>query len=380
MANQMLMVALGWHMYDLTASAWDLGLVGLFQFVPALLMTLPAGHAADRWHRGKIFAGCLALQATVAVVLAISAAHDDTSRNLILGLSILLGLARAFQMPAQQSITPLLVPMSLLQKAVTMSSSGMGFAVIAGPALGGLIYIQGATAVYVSCTALLLLATFLALGIRYEQRITHNSVSWKSALAGLVFVWNKKVLLGAMSLDLFAVLLGGATALLPMYAKDILHTGPEGLGLLRASTSVGALLMSFVLMQWPLRARIGHKLLYAVAIYGLAMTVFGLSTVFWVSFLALAISGAADNVSVVVRATITQLDTPDEIRGRVSAVSSIFIGASSQLGEFESGSLAAAFGPIASVVIGGIGSMMVAALWFRIFPALAQRDRLDTSV
>ncbi|MEY4099494.1 MAG: hypothetical protein RL300_665 [Pseudomonadota bacterium] len=380
MANQMLMVAVGWHMYDLTGSAWDLGLVGLFQFVPALLMTLPAGHAADRWHRGKIFAACMALQALVATAMALTAWNQNASRELILGLSVLLGVARAFQMPAQQAITPLLVPQSMLQRAVTFSSTGIGFAIMTGPALGGVIYMAGATAVYASCTALFLMSTSLTLGVRYAHQISHNAMNWSSTLAGVAFVWRKKVLLGALSLDLFAVLLGGATALLPIYAKDILHTGPEGLGLLRAAPSVGALMMSVALMRWPLQRQVGHTLLGAVAIFGLANLVFGLSTHMGLSLLALAVAGAADNISVVIRQTIMQVDTPDDIRGRVSAVNSIFIGASNQLGEFESGALAAIVGPVPSVVIGGLGTLAVAALWFRLFPGLAQRDQLEKPV
>ena len=283
-------------------------------------------------------------------------------------------------MPAQQAITPLLVPQSMLQRAVTFSSTGMSFAVITGPALGGVIYLAGATAVYASCIALFLLSTSLTLGVRYSHQISHNAMNWSSTLAGVAFVWRKKVLLGALSLDLFAVLLGGATALLPIYAKDILHTGPEGLGLLRAAPSVGGLLMSVALMRWPLRRRVGHTLLAAVAIFGLANLVFGLSTHLGLSLLALAVAGAADNISVVIRQTIMQVDTPNDIRGRVSAVNSIFIGASNQLGEFESGALAAAAGPVASVVIGGIGTLAVAALWVRLFPELAQRDQLEKPV
>jgi hypothetical protein len=255
----------------------------------------------------------------------------------------------------------------------------MSFSVITGPALGGVIYIAGATAVYACCTALLLLATSLSLGVRYSHHISHNAVSWHSTLAGFAFVWRKKVLFGALSLDLFAVLLGGATALLPIYAKDILDTGPEGLGFLRAAPSVGSLLMSLALMRWPLRRRVGRTLLASVAIFGLANLVFGLSTYMGLSLLALAIAGAADSISVVIRQTIMQLDTPDEIRGRVSAVNSIFIGGSNQLGEFESGALAEAVGPVASVVIGGLGTLAVAALWFRLFPGLAQRDSLEKS-
>lgn len=377
MANQMLMVAVGWHMYDLTGSAWDLGLVGLFQFVPALLWTLPAGQVADRWHRGRIFAACMGLQSAVAMVLALASHQEAVSRSLILGVSLVLGMVRAFQMPAQQAITPLLVPSALLPRAVTLSTAGMEFAVIAGPALGGVLYIGGASVVYVSCAALLLTAMTVALAVRYAHRPGHAAASWQSVLAGLGFVWRNKVLLGAFSLDLFAVLLGGATALLPMYAKDILHTGPEGLGLLRAAPSMGALSMSILLMRWPLHRRVGRGLLLAVGVYGMATLVFGLSTHFWLSMVALAVAGGADNVSVVIRMTLMQLDTPDELRGRVSAVNSIFVGASNQLGEFESGAVAAVLGPVGAVVLGGVMTLLVALGWFSLFPALAGRDRMD---
>lgn len=377
MANQMLMVAVGWHMYDLTASAWDLGMVGLFQFVPALVMTLPAGQVADRFNRARIFAACMLTQAGVASLLLWATLSGHASRELILGLSVALGLARAFQMPAQQALTPLLVPRELLQRAIAVSSSGMEVAVISGPALGGLLYTTGASTVYVSCTVLMLVAFTLAVLIRYDFVPARKASSWGDVFAGLHFVWERKLLLGATSLDLFAVLLGGATALLPIYAKDILHTGPVGLGLLRAAPAVGALTMSLVLTRWPLDRRVGPKLLMAVGVFGLATLVFGLSSSFWLSMVALAVTGAADNVSVVTRLTLTQLETPDEMRGRVAAVNSIFIGASNQLGEFESGVTAAALGAVGSVVLGGVGSMLIAAAWSRLFPDLAKRDRMS---
>jgi len=212
--------------------------------------------------------------------------------------------------------------------------------------------------------------------VRYARKRTHQAVSWESVLAGIGFVWHHKILLGAISLDLFAVLLGGATALLPIFARDILHTGPEGLGLLRAAPAVGALVVSLALMRWPLRRKVGYKLLGSVGIFGIGMVVFGLSTSFWLSVAALAVTGAADAISVVTRITLMQLETPDEMRGRVSAVNSIFIGASNQLGEFESGATAALMGPVASVVLGGIGTIAVALGWLRLFPALANRDEL----
>ena len=376
MANQMLMVAVAWHMYDITSSAWDLGLVGLFQFVPALLMTLPAGHVADRLHRGKIFAVCMLAQAVVAALLVLTTQYGGTSRELILGLSVVLGMARAFQMPAQQALTPLLVPQSLLQRAIALSSGGMQIAIIGGPAVGGLLYSKGAGTVYAICGVLLLASAALTLAVRYRHHPVTTAANWRTVLAGVSFVWHRKVLLGAISLDLFAVLLGGATALLPIYARDILHTGPQGLGLLRAAPAAGALLMSLLLMRFPLQRRVGHKLLGAVAVFGLATVVFGLSSHFGLSLLALAVTGAADNVSVVTRLTLMQLETPDDMRGRVSAVNSIFIGASNQLGEFESGATAALFGPVGSVVLGGVGTLLIADAWLRWFPALARRDRM----
>ena len=376
MANQMLMVALAWHMYDITNSAWDLGLVGLFQFVPALLMTLPGGHLADRLHRGRIFAACMLAQAALALLLVLATHDGFITRDLILMISIVLGVARAFQMPAQQALTPLLVPAQLLQPAIALSSSGMQVAIICGPALGGLLYVAGASTVYVSSLVLFLMGGTLTLLVRHRHQPSSLSANWGTLLAGVAFVWQRKLLLGATSLDLFAVLLGGATALLPIYARDILHTGPVGLGLLRSAPAVGALVMSLLLMRWPLRRHIGQRLLGTVAVFGLATVVFGLSTHFGLSLLALVITGAADNISVVTRLTLVQLETPDAMRGRVSAVNSIFVGASNQLGEFESGATAAWFGPVMSVVTGGVGTVLVAGAWMRLFPTLARRDRM----
>jgi MFS family permease len=376
MGNQMLMVAVAWHMYDITSSAWDLGLVGLFQFIPALLLTLPAGHLADRWHRGRIFAGCMLVQALMALVLVGATQTGFADRELIFGISVVLGMARAFQMPVQQALTPLLVPPHLLQRAIALSSSGLQVAVIGGPALGGFLYAAGATTVYVSCSVLLLASCLLTLSVHYRHTPFLHAASWRTLLAGVAYVWQRKVLLGATSLDLFAVLLGGATALLPIYARDILHTGPIGLGLLRAAPAVGALVVSLVLLRWPIERHIGHKLLASVAIFGVMTIVFGVSTHFGLSLLALALSGAADNISVVMRLTLMQMETPDALRGRVSAVNSIFIGASNQLGEFESGATAALWGPAGSVVFGGVGTLLIAASWLKLFPSLAKKDRL----
>jgi MFS family permease len=381
--NQMLMVAVGWQMYDLTGSAWDLGLVGLYQFLPALLLTLLAGHVADRVHRGRIVAVCLLTQGTVAMVLVAATqgwggdSASWVSRGLLLGLSIVLGAARAFQMPAQQALTPVLVPPAMLPRAMAFSSAGMQTAVIGGPALGGVIFVAGATAVYATSACLFLIGCVLIAMVRYEHTPPpREPVTVRTLLAGAAFVWQRKALLGAVSLDLFAVLLGGATALLPMFAKDILHVGPWGLGLLRAAPAAGALLMSALLTRWPLERRVGRTMLAAVAFYGVCMLVFGLSTSFVLSLIVLALSGCADMLSVVVRQTLVQLETPNDMRGRVSAVNSVFIGASNQLGEFESGATAALMGPVGSVVAGGIGTLLVAGLWLKWFPSLANRDRM----
>ncbi len=376
MANQMLMVAVGWHMYDLTRSAWDLGLVGLFQFVPALLLVLPAGHTADRRHRARIMAATASIQGLVALSLVVGTVTDHVSREGILILSILLGVARAYQMPAQQSITPLLVPRTMLPRAVALSSTGMEFAIIVGPALGGLLYAFGAAVVYGLCLALLVSTTVLAMGVHYDFKPVAGKVSMAELLKGLHFVMQRQVVLGAISLDLFAVLLGGASALLPMFARDILHTGAWGLGLLRAAPAIGALTMSLVITRWPLERQVGRRLLMSVAIFGLATILFGLSSSFWLSMLALACTGACDNISVVTRQTLVQLETPDEMRGRVAAVNSIFIGASNQLGEFESGATAAMWGPVTSVVVGGVGAILVAVSWHWLFPQLARRDHM----
>ncbi len=387
LANQMLLLVVAWQMYDLTHSAWSLGLVGLFQFVPALALALVSGHVADRHDRRHIVAGGLGLQLLAALALLLATHERWLSRDVILGVSLVLGVARSFQMTAQQALTPLLVPASMLARALAFSSSGMQAAIIGGPALGGFLYgwvgkqlgvaDAGAIVVYLVSAVLLVLGAALVWSARYEHRPAPRApVTLDTLLAGVRFIRAKPVVLGAISLDLFAVLLGGATALLPIYARDILHAGPEGLGLLRGAPAMGALLMSLVLARWTIRSRAGAILFSCVAVFGVTTIVFGLSHSFWLSMVALFINGAVDMVSVVVRQTLVQLDTPDEMRGRVSAVNAIFIGASNQLGEFESGATAALFGPVGAVVLGGAGTLLVVGLWMRWFPELRHRRSL----
>ncbi|MDH6593587.1 MFS family permease [Variovorax sp. TBS-050B] len=300
-AAQMLLVAIGWHMYELTGSAWDLGLVGLYQFVPALLLALLAGHVVDRHHRGRIVAACFAVQGAVALVLLFAVVRHGDSRGLLLGLSLVLGAVRAFQMPAQQALTPLLVPPTLLARAMAFSSAGMQGAIIGGPALGGLLFVAGMAVVYGASVLCFVVACALVLRLRYAYTpAAREPVTLATVFAGVDFIWKRKPVLGAVSLDLFAVLLGGAVALLPIYAKDILHTGPWGLGLLRSAPAVGALVMSIALTRRPIERRIGRTLLMAVGLFGLCMVVFGISRSFFVSLVALAVSGGADMVNVVI--------------------------------------------------------------------------------
>jgi MFS family permease len=376
--SQMLMLAIGWRMYDLTGSAWDLGLVGLFQFVPALLLALPAGQVADQRHRGRVVSACQAVVTAVALALLAAHALGADSRALLLGVALVLGAVRAFQMPAQQALTPLLVPPGLLPQAMAFSASGVQAAVIGGPALGGALYALDAGVVYGACALLSGAAAACMAAVRYRhQPPPRQPFSAETLLAGVRFIASRRPVLGAISLDLFAVLLGGAVALLPIFAKDVLHIGPWGLGLLRSAPAAGALAMSLWLTRHPPARRIGRTLLVAVAVFGAYMVVFGLSRSFALSLVALAVSGAADMVSVVIRQTLVQLETPDAMRGRVSAVNSIFIGASNQLGEFESGALAAWLGPVGSAVLGGMGTIAVALGWVWLFPQLARRDRMD---
>lgn len=388
-AVQMQTVAVGWQVYALRHDPLDLGLVGLSQFLPFVPLVLIAGHVADRFNRRRILALCYAIQVLCALMLlgfTLLGLHVVWP---VFAVMVLFGVARAFSMPASQAIVPNLVPVESFGNAVALNSSAFQVATIAGPTLGGLLYLAGPQSVYAVVAVLLIVASVLmaiakvrplslarvapqAVGIQSEAAA---SKSWHTVLEGLKFVRSRPVVLGAISLDLFAVLLGGATALLPAYARDVLHVGPTGLGLLRTAPGVGAALMAVVLAFSPMARHVGRWMFAGVALFGVATVIFGLSQSFLVSLCALLLLGFGDMASVYIRHMLVQLETPDAIRGRVSAVSGVFIGASNELGEFESGLTAAWFGLVPAVVIGGAATLVVAALWMRWFPALRSIDR-----
>jgi MFS family permease len=379
LAYQMLSVAVGWQIYALTGSPLYLGLVGFAQVLPTLLLSLLAGHVADRYDRRLVFSACQIVQGVGVLALAIGSFEGWMSREHILLIVFLIGSARTFTMPASQALLPNLVNPALFARATALTASLSQVGFITGPALGGFLYTAGPTVVYASVSAAFLIAALLIFLISIRERAgNHEPVSLRSVFAGIVFIKSKPTILGAISLDLFAVLLGGATALLPIYAREILFTGPWGLGFLRSAPAVGALLMSIFLAHLSFRHHMGKIMFTAVAVFGLSTVAFAISTSFILSLIMLVVLGAADMISVVIRQSLVQIETPDHMRGRVSAVNSLFIGTSNQLGEFESGLTAAWFGTKAATLIGGIGTLIVAAVWTRIFPALAEVDSLDT--
>jgi MFS family permease len=380
-ATQMQSVAVGWEVYDLTRKPLALGYVGLVQFLPAAGLSLVTGHTADRLDRRKILLACHAGLILCSLLLYAHAAHGGEDVLPVYGILLLFGITRAFMGPASQALMPSLVPVEHFAGAVAYSSSIWEVAAIAGPALGGLAYgsFHGAGGVYLLCAILYGTASLFVVAMHARHdRLETRGTSVKTLLAGIRYVWEKKMILGSISMDLFAVLFGGATALLPIYARDILHVGPTGLGLLRSAPAVGAAAMAVVIAQRPLRRRAGAVMLACVALFGVATVVFGVSRTFWISLAALAVVGASDMVSVVVRSTLVQLETPAAMRGRVSAVNLVFIGASNELGEMESGLTAAWFGTVPAVVLGGVGACLIVALWTLLFPDLRRVDRLES--
>ncbi|CAO3359170.1 MFS transporter [Azospirillum melinis] len=377
LAIQMQVVAVGWQVYAMTGDPLDLGLVGLFQFLPSLALVLVAGHVVDNNDRKTVLFGALSIEMIAVAALFLLTMAGALSPHAIFAVVALIGLAKSFEGPANQAILSATVPVEDLPNAVAWQSSGVQVAQISGPALGGLLYIAGPAAVYGVSTAMLLLSVLLIAACRPRPvTMTRRAMSLTSMLAGAAFIRSRPEILGAISLDLFAVLLGGATALLPIYARDVLHVGPWGLGLLRSAPALGALAMAMVITRWGVKRHAGRWMLIAVAGFGVATIAFGLSADPVLSFIALLAVGATDQVSMFVRQTLVQLSTPDEMRGRVGAVTSLFIGASNQLGEFESGSVAALIGAVPAVVLGGIGAVGLAGLWAAMFPALRRVDRL----
>ena len=377
LAVQMQNVAVGWRVYDLTGDPLALGLVGLAGFLPAICLALVTGHVADRFDRRAVLMTCYAVMTLSGLgLLAHTLAGSPTVWPIYL-LTLAYGSARAFANPAGQALLPNLVPAAQFRDAVAFNSSAWQTATIIGPALGGILYAFGGSVVFASAACAYGLTALLVSLIAHRGAAgAREKPDWASLIAGIQFIRSRPAILGAISLDLFAVLLGGATALLPIYARDILLVGPLGLGVLRSMPAAGAVAMAVLLAHRPHERHTGRRMLLAVGVFGLATIVFGFSTSLYLSLACLFVLGAADMVSVYVRQTLVQLETPDAMRGRVAAVNAVFIGASNELGEFESGVVAAAVGPVAAVVLGGIGTVAVAGLWARWFPALRDRDRL----
>ena len=377
-ATQIISVSVGWQMYDETRSTIYLGLIGLFQFLPSLLLILVTGTAADRYNRRAIVSICLVISALCAAALLFLTVTDSFSPLPVFGILLVFGVERAFMAPAVQSLAPNLVPEKDLANSIAWNSSSWQAASIVGPVAGGLLYGLNATVAYSVALAFMIFAALLVFTIpKPVQKRMSEAVNWGTILAGFRFISSEKVVLGAISLDLFAVLLGGAVALMPVFARDVLTLGPWGLGLLRAAPGVGAILVAIWLAAYPIRHHAGTTMFVGVALFGAATVVFGLSESAWLSILALCLMGASDMISVYVRETLIALWTPDAVRGRVNAVNMVFVGASNELGEFRAGTMAAAFGAVPAVVIGGFGTLAVSIVWAMGFPQLRRIDTLD---
>jgi MFS family permease len=384
-AAQIQSVAMGWQMYALARqtrsveeSAFLVGMIGLAAFVPVFFLTLPAGETADRHDRKKVLLVCLTGEIVSVLTLAVATWRGFASVPLLLVIAALFGASRAFFAPANTALGPMLVPRPLLPRAIAWNSLAWQTASIAGPAAGGLLVALSPAHAYFTTFGLYLVAGLSVFLIRKNAQPVVNPGSRRALMKeGLAYVWRQKIVFGAISLDLFAVLLGGATALLPVFARDILHVGAEGFGILRAGPAIGATAVAFWLAANPIRSKAGAFMFGGVALFGIATCVFALSRSLWLSVAALAVLGGADMLSVYVRQTLIQLVTPDPMRGRVAAVSSVFIGASNELGEFESGVVARLLGPIGAALFGGVGAMVVTGLWAWLFPALRKADRLE---
>jgi MFS family permease len=379
---EMLSVAVGWQVYEITHRPLDLGYVGLAQFLPGFALFLFAGHAADLFDRRRLLMWCYAGFALCSALLLLISWRAPHSVHLIYAVLVLLGAVRSFNFPASRAILPQLVPEEHFANAVAWNSSIFQIATIAGPALGGIVYaiFRGPNTVYAITVSISILAMAMTMRIRILTAArSQEPVSLRTVFAGFRFIWDKKVILGSISLDMFAVLLGGAVALLPVYAREILHTGPWGLGLLRSAPGVGAAVMAIVVAHRPIRRRAGMAMLLCVAGFGVFTIAFGISHSLILSLIALFLCGASDMVSVIIRATLVQIATPDEMRGRVNAVDMLFIGVSNELGEFESGFTAQWFGTVPAVILGGIGTLVVIGIWAWLFPELRKADQLTVA-
>jgi len=377
-ATQIAAVAVGWQVYELTGSAFDLGMIGLVQFIPTALLVFVAGHAADRYDRRRVMACCQLAQGVVAGYLAWGTLGGWITVTGIFVAMAVLGAAAGFESPATAALLPGVVPEGEVQRGTAISTGAAQFVTIAGPAAGGFAYAFAPSLPYVLMAGFWLCGALLAGAITRERPVAKPAAtSFRALFAGVAFVRSSPAILGTISLDLFAVLLGGAVALLPIYASDILNAGPWGLGLLRAAPAVGALTMTAVLARHAITRRVGMRMFQAVIVFGIATVVFAVSQTMWLSLMALAVMGAADTVSVVIRLSLVLLATPDDMRGRVGAVNFLFINASNQLGQFESGITAALLGTVPAAVLGGIGTVAVALLWMKLFPSLRKVERLE---
>ena len=371
-------VAIGWLVYDQTRNPLDLGLIGLVQFLPMLVLTFVAGQVADQFDRRAIGLICQVIEAVAMLVIALGVWQGWLEIWAVFVAVAFLGAAQAFERPTMAALLPSIVPSSQLQSAVATSTSVMQTAMIIGPAMGGLLYGLGPVVPFLFSALCFAIASLNVIAIaRPAVRLKRTPVTLETVFAGLVFIRSRPLMLGAISLDLFAVLLGGATAMLPVYARDILFAGPWALGLLRTSPAIGAVAMSLFLARFPLKRHVGVTMLWAVGVFGVATIVFALSTNIALSIAMLVLLGASDTISVVIRSSLVQLLTPDEMRGRVNAVNSLFIGASNQLGEFRAGVFAGFMGPVAAVAIGGVGTLAIVAAWSRLFPALRKVETLS---
>ena len=377
-AFQMLTVAIGWQIYSITQSAFYLGLVGLVQFLPMFLLTLVVGHVADRYDRKTIICTSQIIEGIGILCLALGSYNGWITKERILIIIFFIGIANAFQGPPMQALLPNIVSKKDFPQAAAMTASAFQFAVIIGPGLGGFLYSVGPGIVYLISGILVLLTSMLISFISLKNvQAKPEPATIKSVFAGISFIKNKPIILGAISLDLFAVLFGGATALLPIYASKILMIGPFGLGMLRSAPAAGALIMSILLARKPLRKKVGKTMFTAVIFFGIATIIFAISKSFLLSLAALFVLGASDVISVVIRSTLVQMETPDNMRGRVGSVNLMFIGTSNQLGEFESGFTAAFLGPVSAVLLGGVGTIIVVLLWMKLFPEILHIDKLD---